>query len=476
MKVPNLSWLALPLTVLLTGCPSSGGGGGVGEGSVATIVYRADQTTDTVSELFLASSGARLNPTIGLPKTVQGFAITPDKSSVVYIADQDSTGVFELYRVTLSNPGVSTKLNGFLTGGGNVQDFKIIPDGSGVVYLADQTTDGINELYRVLFSNPTNSNKLNGTMVNLNGNVVGFDVTADSSRVVYRADQDVDNVFELFQNSLAPIGSATKLHSDYTAGQSVSTFKLLPNSLGVLYIAVQSPSTVNELYQTLFGGVQGQKVNPVLIAGGEVLDFVISPDSNSVVYRADQETNGVNELFRIVLASLPTSTKLNGVLAPNGDVDSHYVVTPDSASVVYIADESVDGQNELYRTVFSGPTRTRLLTGVITGGEAVFDVVTIPDNSGVVYIADQDNVGTREVYRVLFLSLASTRLNPAFAAARQAQEIAVTPDSGSVVYRANQTSAAAVELYRAFFSSAGTSATLNGALVANGNVEAFVVR
>ena len=89
MKTRKLGRLALPVLLLLTGCPGDGGDG-LGEGSPATIVYRADQTIDTVPELFNASSGTKLNPALAPPKAVQGFAITPEKSSAVYIADQDT--------------------------------------------------------------------------------------------------------------------------------------------------------------------------------------------------------------------------------------------------------------------------------------------------------------------------------------------------------------------------------------------------
>jgi hypothetical protein len=326
-------WLLLGLVVLLAGCLPDGGGGGAGqEGTGVLIIYRADQTTDTVPELFNANSGTKLNPPLGLPQAVQAFAVTPDKTAVVYIADETALGVFELYRVNLSAPGASTKLNPDLTGGRDVHAFKIIPDGSGVVYLADQDTDGADEVYRVLFSNPQNSTKLNGPLV-LGGNVVEFDVTADSALVVYRADEDIDNVFELFQNTLPPNASSTKLHNNYGAGQSVSSFKLLPNNTGVLYMAIQVPSTVVELYETIFalGGPIGVKVNGVLVSpGGNVIDFSVSPDSTRVVYRADQFIDGRIELFRVQLSALGISTRLNNpAMQVDGNVGS-FLITPDS--------------------------------------------------------------------------------------------------------------------------------------------------
>ena len=76
----------------------------------------------------------------------------------------------------------------------------------------------------------------------------GFAVSSDSSRVVYRADQPVDELHGLFSVRLAG------------------------------------------LVRTL--------LNPPLVAGGEVqTDFAISPDSARVVYRADQNVDELFELY-----------------------------------------------------------------------------------------------------------------------------------------------------------------------------------
>lgn len=469
------SWLAIPCALLLTACPDGGGGGGF-EGTEAPIVYRANQTGLTTFELFLTRSGTKLNPALGSTQTVQAFALTPDKRTVVYIADQDADDVFELFTVSLSNPGFATKLNpsagAGISGNKDVQAFKILPDGSGVVYLADQDTDGVNELYLVRFAFPGVATKLNDTLAQ-NGNVLDFDVTPNSLTVVYRADQDIDTVNELFQKTIGSGVQPAKLHADYIAGQSVTGFKLLANSGGVLYTANQTTNTVVELFETLFaGGTIGATVNDGLVLGGNVIDFALSPDSGSVVYRADQDTDGVNELYRVDLTSLTNSTKLNGTLPANGNVDSHYTISPDSASVVYVADQDLDGQMELYRTVFSGLANTRLLPGLITGSKAVSFVAPLPNSSGVLYIADQDTIGTREVYRVLFADPGtSLKLNPV-SMAGQVNEIAAASDSQSVIYRADQTTLGTIELYRTFFSTLSNT-RLNAALDPGGDVTGF---
>src|SRR5215217_192743 len=208
--------MALPLVFLLTGCPDDGdhGGGGGAEGSSGTIVYLADQNTIGVFELYLASSGAKLNPSLPAGRSVTSFALTPDKTAVVYMADQTTDDIFELYRVNIATPGVSVKLNGtVIPVGGDVSSFAITPDGTSVVYLADQSIDQVFELFQVLFSTPQASVRLN-PIFPPSRTVTQFTVTPDNVRVVYIADQDTDNVNELYQVALFnPPSNNTKLNS-----------------------------------------------------------------------------------------------------------------------------------------------------------------------------------------------------------------------------------------------------------------------
>lgn len=94
MNTRGWSGLAISLLLLATGCQESGviGGSVTLGGGAGTIIYRADRSIDTVEEVFAVSSGSRLNEALVLPQTVQGFALTPDASAVVYIADQDKPG------------------------------------------------------------------------------------------------------------------------------------------------------------------------------------------------------------------------------------------------------------------------------------------------------------------------------------------------------------------------------------------------
>jgi hypothetical protein len=158
-------------------------------------LYLADQDTDEVVELYSVLLGGgspvRLNPILPSGRKVFSFQISSDSSRVVYMADQETATVRELYSVPPGGPAaVGIKLNGALVAGGNVDYFQISPDSGRVVYWADQETDTVYELYSVPLGGPAAVGiKLNGALV-AGGDVVGFQVSPDSGRVVYQADQD----------------------------------------------------------------------------------------------------------------------------------------------------------------------------------------------------------------------------------------------------------------------------------------------
>ena len=482
----GLAFFFSAVCLSLTGCPGGGdvtvgGGGGAMPGS-GTVVYLADQTTIGVFELYFATSGTKLNPPLGPGRTVTSFALTPDATAVIYIADQDLDDVFELYRVNLANPGLSTKLNpAFVAGSGkDVVEFAVTPDNTSVVYIADQTIDDVFELYRTVLATLVNS-KLNPAYV-AGQDVETFVVLPNSTGVIYRADQDTDGVSELYRVLFATAPVTDRLVAPpLGVGQNVGAFAATPDSANVIYIANRPlVSDPNQLFIVPAGGGGNIQLNGVLQASGDVTGFTVTPNGLSVVYRADQDTDEVFELYSVTLAAPGNSTKLNGPLAncvpgPGvcGDVTSFGVI-PDSSGVVYIADQTTDEVFELFRTVFSGGNFQ--LNPPFLGFEDVMDFVLFPNGAGVVYRADQTTDGVNEIYRAVFGFPGAPRLNPALIIGQNVSTYAVAPDSNSAIYRANQDNPAIIELYRTMFSSLGTSTKLNTPLVVGENVADFDVR
>jgi hypothetical protein len=477
---PSL-FLIAAVALLLTGCPSSDDGGAPPVASSGqTVIYRADQNTVGVLELFLASSGIRLNPPLIAGGSVQSFALTPDGAAVIYIADQEQNDVFELYRVSLAAPGTSTKLNPPLALCGlgpaicgDVTEFAITPDNSAVVYMADQTADDVFELFRTLLASTGNS-KLNPNFT-AGQNVDAFAVLPNSTGVIYRANQNTPGAKELYRVlfTTAPLTDRLITSPPLLSGQNVGKFTPTPDSANVVYIA-NRPVAFNLFIVPAGGGGDLQLNSPSPPnANSNVSDFAVTPDSLSVVFRADQDIDQVDELYRTIIAQAPTNTKLNPPLSFGKKV-TVFGVIPDSSGVVYVADQTTVDVFELFRTVFSGGNSQ--VNPPFVGFEDVVDFVLLPNSTGVVYKADQNIDAVNEIYRAIFGFPGSTKVNPPLGFGQNVLTYTVSPDSASAIYRANQDNIAIIELYRVPFSSLGTSTKLNTTLAAGKNVTDFAVR
>lgn len=208
---------------------------------------------------------------------------------------------------TASADLVNRKISGTMPAFGEVSDVEISPDGQTVVYIADQEVDEKFELYSVPLDGSSPPVKLNGPLVSGGSIFFDFKISPDSSRVVFRADYQTNDVVEL---GSAPIdGSAAPV-----------------------------------------------KLNGPLVSGGDVIGlFQISPDSSRVAYTADQETDEMDELFGVPLDGSGSPVRLNGPLVGGGDVIGIPQFSPDSSRVIYIADQDTDEVFELFVTYDEPP-------------------------------------------------------------------------------------------------------------------------
>jgi len=228
---------------------------------------------------------------------------------VVYRADQDTNGVYELYSVPITGPaGSGVKITDPVVYGGSllhVNNFELSSDGGWVLYQANLDDTHFYELYSVPIAGPADDGvKLNRPLPSgAYGLAIGFEISPDSSRVVYHADQDTVWVLELYSVPIAgPSSSGVKLNGPLVDGGQVLMygFQISPDSSKVVYRADQETDNVDELYSVPTTGPasDGVRLNDPLVAGGDVyFDYQISPDSSQVVYRADQDTDDVVELY-----------------------------------------------------------------------------------------------------------------------------------------------------------------------------------
>ncbi len=367
------------------------------------------------------------------------FRISSDGSRVVYNYEGVVQADRGLYSVPIGGPP-AVMLNPPMVVGGTVLGYEVSPDGTAVVYQADQETDGIRELYSVPIGGGT-AVKLNGPLVS-GGEVVPcvpnkcWAISPDSTRVVYLAEQDADNVRELYSVPIAG-GTPEKLNKTLPNGADVwLSFGITSNSERVVYLADQEDYGVRELYSVLIGGGQNKRLNGALVINGDVSDYQIAPDASFVVYRADQDVDGVYELYVASITGQGQPQKISGTLVAGGSVTNDFVIGPDGSWVVYLADQDTDGTYEIYKVATDGSGGIRL-SGAMAPGGYVSTFALSPDGQYVVYVADQELATYLDLYSVDINGVTVTRLNGPLGSSQEVEEFRISPDSSRVIYRAD---------------------------------------
>jgi Tol biopolymer transport system component len=473
--------------------PAPGGGSGsntpgTGSGSNAPapnpvtlpIIYLADQTTQGVDELYMVQASApgtsvKINAPLVAGGFVYDYALSPDGQYVTYIADQDINGRYELYRVSLANPGVATKLNPPLNVNRDVMDFVQSSDGTRIVYRSDNVAENFFDLYIVDVANPGTSIQLNGALTPGGSVRSGYVYSPDGARVVYRADQQLVDRLELFSVDVASPGVSTKLNSSLVQeGDVASGFAFSPDSSKVAYVADQDVDGVLDLYAVaLTDPGTTSKLNDSLVDGGDVCHFTFSPDSQRVAYCADQTTDEVIELYTVALSAPGNSTKLSPTLVAEGDVNAFYEFSADSSFVIYVADQEVDEKIELFRVDIASPgVATKINAPLIADGD-VWDFKFRPDGTHIGYVATQEDLAIYELYEVALTSPGiSTKLSAPMISAGLWQ-FDYTADSSAAIYVAEQVHIFP-ELYQVEVATPGAATMLNSPLASGGAVWAFI--
>lgn len=169
------------------------------------------------SEPRVAEIGALLPPAIEPLDAAGSFLIAPDGKNVVFKA-VTSGSVVELYGARTRGRTPPVRLNGTLVPGGNVLASasgataselrpRISSDGQRVVYAADQETDEVLELFEAPIDGHRAPTRVNAPLVT-GGDALSslgrpaFELTPDDGAVVYLADGNTDGVVELWVSEL----------------------------------------------------------------------------------------------------------------------------------------------------------------------------------------------------------------------------------------------------------------------------------
>ncbi len=427
-------------------------------------VYAADKDTNGVNELYSVRLSTGVITKISGSLVAGGnviyngfqvsFQISPDSTRVVFVADKDTVGVTELYSTPIaSNSSEPIKISGALVAGGDVVNvsflgFQISPDSARVVFRADKDVDGVDELYSTpIASNSSEPIKLCGPLT-IGGNVSDFEISPDSARVVFRADKNTDDVFELYSTPINS-GAVTKISGTLVAGGDVGFFRISPDSTRVVIQADKDTAGVLELYSTPISSNTSEpiKISGSLVAGGTVFFLRISPDGTRVVFTADKDTNDVVELYSTPIAN-NSPIKISGAMVAGGNV-AYYLISPDSARVVFLANKDTNGTDELYSTPIAASAPIKISGTLVAGGDAGTSFQISPDSARVVFIADKDTVGVKEIYRVPIANNGSTpnKISGSLVAGGGVISSQISPDGARVAFIADKDTDERFELY-----------------------------
>ncbi|NOT32145.1 MAG: hypothetical protein HOP15_16985, partial [Planctomycetes bacterium] len=494
------------------------------------LVYVADAVTEGVPEIFSAPLDASA-PAVKLSTTpiakgaMREYALTPDGKRVVYRADQDTAGVFELYSVPIDGSAAAVRISRAPTAIGDVEDgFGFTPAGA-VLYRADHDTDNARDLYLVPADGSATAVRLNAAHA-VDEWCEDFVATA-SGYVVYRADADANNVIELYSAPLDGSRTTVKLSGTMVSGGDVqSRYVISPDGTRVVYRADQDTNNAFEVYSApLDGSSAALKLNPALppgrsvavytpidpsgrlvlftadVAGDDQPDLLAAPidgsgsavtltdqglsfhpdqvnsfgfaSGGSVVYRGvldPEDVDFVEQLFVVPLDASAAPVVLHPTPAL-GELDGDILdfrLTHDGLGVVYLARERE--RRGLYVAPLSSPMTMVRLTGadVLQVGFAIG-----ADDERVAFCAH--NTVSNELFSVpLDGSAAAVKLSGTLITAGDVQlDFAVTADGARVVFRADAVEDNRFDLYSAPADGAMPPTQLSGTLVANGDVTGF---
>lgn len=302
----------------------------------------------------------------------------------------------------------------------------------------------------------------------------GLDTT---SRIAYIADQENDDIFELFVAPADGSGTPVKVNPPLLTVSDVSFYGFSPDGSLLAYVADQDTDEIRELYVApASGGGSTIKINAPLLTSGDVGSFLFSPDGSMILYRADQETDGVFEFYIAPSDGSATPVKINAPMAADQDVNSARF-SADGTLIAYDVFDSVGAVlfPALFVTSAAGGGAVTQINPPPVGTVGVIQFAFSPDGSRIAYFSEQETVGVFELYvGPADGSAAAVKVNPPLiAGGTVSNTFPFSPDGSRLVYRSDQETDGTSELYVAPVAGGGTTVKINPPLVAGGDVNSF---
>jgi len=374
------------------------------------VIYLADESTNGDTEMYISTvdgQNKRKLQGVANGRDVIYFIISPDSTKVAFLMDQNSAGLYDLYTINIDGTGL-TQMNLGVSGSRTVsKTFKFLPDSSKVVFATNEIA-GIRHLYISNASSPVNRIQLNSNPRSPVSSV--FEIANNGSRIVFKESNDPShpNIVSVLPNAT----SETQLNPTFTLpGSGASDFVISPLSNKVVYRANQDNDAIYELYSVNTDGTGGtQKLNNTIVTGGSVqsLSFKVSYNGLKVIYIADQD---IDEKFELYTSNMDGSsnTKISGAIPANSDI-SNFKLTLDNLKVVFMANSNINTVQEIFSVNLNGSSLVKVNSNLING-ENVGEYQVRNSTDKVIYAMDKNSVGIYSIYSNNLIGNNETQLN-----------------------------------------------------------------
>lgn len=328
---------------------------------------------------------ARIDGPLGQRGRVFEAQITPDKTRIVYRADQLVAGKTEVFSAPIDGSSPGVRISGPMADNRDVNDLVTVsPDSARALYFSNQESS-IDQLYSAPLDGSAAAVKLNGPLV-MSARVSSARFSADGQRVVYSADALVAGRVQLFSvpsDASGPVVTLTPLPPSPTFLTDI----LVTPQNRVLYGQGATNSIMDLRMVPVDGSAAPASLSQLSNSFSDVQRYVVSAEGSTVAFFADAEVDG-----RFDLHTVPASGGIQPVRLNATEVPLAAVLTPDGEQVFYTARESGTNQRNLLFCPSDASAPAVQINAALSQGDVWGNVITFAmDASGerVVYLADQ---------------------------------------------------------------------------------------
>lgn len=340
--------------------------------------------------------------------------------------------------------------------------FLISPDGARVTYIEVDLGSRTRELYSVPAGGGA-ALKLNTPVTAPNSGVSHVLIDASSALALFWMDEQGDGTIDLFRAPLDGSTAALEIASDVGNPRDA---RPRASDEHVLWLTTSTPDLVSVAAD---GTTPPVRLNLELLKGsrlGDVTTFLFAPDGSALFYLADGEADGAFDLYRVPWQVGGGPSALTD-LAPFGKVESFPApaFTPDSSRLVFLAEDQVGDEDELYSVPVDGSaTPTKLsLDQIVRSAPMVSS-----DSTKVAYLA---GLSTYQLYVApIDASSPPVQLNDPLASNRSVTHAVVSHDHLRALYRVDEGTDEVYELYSVPLDASASPVKLSGTMPSSGDV------